>query len=470
MICENVSLILLGGGQSLRFCESFVSFAFGNDLQNLNSKKQKATVQDFISVNKDSIALDSNEFTSIKNAAFLNSKNFTKKPPKKQWIRIGDLPLWCVVARRILAEFCFKKVIITLPQNELKYAQKYLNCVISYSQNSSEIELIAGGNSRQESLQNALKEINSEFVLCSDIARACVPLSIFVEILNLIKSQKDFDCIAPALNFSDTIAFLDSIEFDYKEQPKYLKRENLRAVQTPQLSRTKTLKAALAQNEFTDESSAIAALNGKVIFSRGSEISHKITHFSDLFKLNLPRPSSQIFVGSGFDVHKFEENESINQTKSIESKTIKLCGLSIPSDRKLLAHSDGDVALHALADALCGAFGAGDIGEWFSDSDDKFKGADSAFLLKEIADFSREVGYEITQIDLCIIAQKPKISPYKNAMEARIAEILEIPQFLVNVKATTTEKLGFVGRSEGIAVMANVLLKYFDWGADLDSI
>lgn len=119
--------------------------------------------------------------------------------------------------------------------------------------------------------------------------------------------------------------------------------------------------------------------------------------------------------------------------------------------------------LHALTDALLGAIGFGDIGEWFPDNDPAYKGANSADLLRIIVDFVRDVGYDILQADITIFAQKPKISPYKNAMEKKISEILQINVFKVNVKATTTEKLGFIGKGEGILVQASVVLEYFDW-------
>ena len=119
--------------------------------------------------------------------------------------------------------------------------------------------------------------------------------------------------------------------------------------------------------------------------------------------------------------------------------------------------------MHALSDALLGAIGCGDIGEWFPDNDPAYKGANSADLLRIIVDFVRDVGYDILQADITIFAQKPKISPYKNAMEKKISEILQINVFKVNVKATTTEKLGFIGKGEGILVQASVVLEYFDW-------
>ena len=141
-----------------------------------------------------------------------------------------------------------------------------------------------------------------------------------------------------------------------------------------------------------------------------------------------------------------------------------LCGVSIDDvDYGFKAHSDGDVAIHALIDAILGAAGAGDIGELFPDTDDSFKDIDSKILLEACVRRVNRYGFDIVNADITIIAQAPRLGAYKPRMKAKIAEILGIAPFRVNIKATTTEKLGFVGRKEGVAVMATANLKYFDW-------
>jgi 2-C-methyl-D-erythritol 4-phosphate cytidylyltransferase/2-C-methyl-D-erythritol 2,4-cyclodiphosphate synthase len=137
-----------------------------------------------------------------------------------------------------------------------------------------------------------------------------------------------------------------------------------------------------------------------------------------------------------------------------------LGGVEIESDFGFSAHSDGDVALHALIDAILGAVGAGDIGELFPDSSDEFKGIDSKELLKRVDEFVKSIGYIYDNIDITIIAQKPRIGEYKEAMREVIAKILELEKIRVNIKATTTEKLGFVGRGEGVAVQAVATLSF----------
>ena len=138
---------------------------------------------------------------------------------------------------------------------------------------------------------------------------------------------------------------------------------------------------------------------------------------------------------------------------------MKLGGVEIDCEFSFKAHSDGDVALHSLIDAILGAMGAGDIGEWFPDSSAEFAGADSARLLKQVWRFARSVGFTLCNADLTIIAQAPRLGGYKQSMRARIAEILGVPLACVNVKATTTESLGFVGRKEGVCVISSVALR-----------
>lgn len=156
-------------------------------------------------------------------------------------------------------------------------------------------------------------------------------------------------------------------------------------------------------------------------------------------------------IGQGFDVHQLTED-----------RPLIIGGITIPYEKGLLGHSDADVLLHTIADACLGAIGAGDIGKHFPDTDPNFKDADSAKLLDHVYRIVKETGYELVNIDCTIMAQKPKMAPYIEDMKARIAEILQSTADRVNVKATTTEKLGFVGRGEGIASQAVVLLKKID--------
>lgn len=394
---SNIALILLGAGESSRFKDS-KQYLIENDLK----------------------------------------QNFVTKLPKKQWIRLGEIPLWLKVAKELCAVYPFCDFILSGTELEIPYMQKYLD---SYDLN---FKLACGGKTRQDSLKNAINLLDSsvEFVFVSDIARCNITQSLCQRVL---KEVKNYDCIVPFLNLHDTIAYSDS-------SLQYLKREHLKIIQTPQLSRLSVLKQALMKGNFTDESSAINAIGGSIGFVEGEQVAKKLTLLQDLKSLNLPYPSHQTLVGIGNDIHTLANGNGIT-----------LGGIFIDCPYQLIAHSDGDVCLHALCDAILGAIGAGDIGEWFPDNDPKYKGVDSKELLQRIVDFTYNVGYSLKQVDITIFAQKPKISPFKKIMESQIAKLLGIPNFKVNVKATTTEKLGFVGREEGIFAQANIVLEYFNW-------
>lgn len=155
----------------------------------------------------------------------------------------------------------------------------------------------------------------------------------------------------------------------------------------------------------------------------------------------------QFRVGSGFDVHRFAEQ-----------RRLVLCGIEVPYEKGLLGHSDADVALHALMDAMLGAAAMGDIGKHFPDTDERFKGADSVKLTEHVVWLLQEKGWRINNTDITIIAQQPKLAKYIPAMRSKVASVLQIEEECVNVKATTTEKLGFTGRGEGMAAEAVVSL------------
>jgi 2-C-methyl-D-erythritol 4-phosphate cytidylyltransferase/2-C-methyl-D-erythritol 2,4-cyclodiphosphate synthase len=357
-----------------------------------------------------------------------------KKQVAKQWIRIEDDPLWLFVVKRFFSFYNFKECFIVASKDDISYMKNYVF--------DEKIKFIQGGTQRQYSLKNALKKIKSKYVLVSDSARACVNKDMIQAILN---SKEEFDSLVPFVGASDTIYYNN----------KAIKRENIKSIQTPQLSLTKTLKNALkkADKLYTDESSLIADFGGIVKFVKGDKDAKKITFNNDTKELScLNKASNNFFIGNGFDVHPFEDN-----------KKMVLCGVEVTKEYGFKAHSDGDVAIHALIDAILGAMGAGDIGELFPDSDDKYKNIDSTKLLTTVVKKVFRYGYEIVNVDLSIIAQQPKLKEYKNKMRHSLAKLLQIEPVFVNIKATTTEKLGFIGRGEGVGVLANATLKYYDW-------
>ncbi len=350
---------------------------------------------------------------------------------KKQWLRTKHSPLWLFVTKRFEDFSNFDKIIITSQENELIYMKNF----------TDDYTFVKGGNSRQESIKNALVEVNTDYVMVTDVARACTPKKI---IQNLIKAKNEADCIVPVLKVNDTVVY----------EKQTINRDNVKLIQTPQLSKVSKLREALNTNiEFTDDSSAIKNIGGTIKYIKGCLKSKKLTFKEDIKELDcLEGASKDFFIGTGFDIHPFKQN-----------KKMWLGGINIDVSYGFKAHSDGDVLIHSLIDALLGACGAGDIGEFFPDTDSQYKNIDSKFLLKSIVKFIYNVGYEIVNIDLTIIAQKPKINPYKHEIKSTIANLLKIEKQFVNIKATTTERLGFIGRDEGVAVQSIATLKYYDW-------
>lgn len=332
-----------------------------------------------------------------------NSSRFELKA-KKQWLRIEDEPLWLYVTKRISSFHNFDKIIIVSHQSELEYMKNF----------TDKFNFVAGGSTRQESIKNALQKVTSSYVMITDVARCCIPSKVIEE---LIVSKNKASCIVPVLNVSDTVI--------YKNET--INREDVKLIQTPQLSNTAVLKRALETKiEFTDESSAIKNINETIHYIQGSHKSTKLTFGKELQEINcLKQPSTDFFIGSGIDIHQFQEN-----------KQMILGGIEIDSTVGFKAHSDGDVAIHSIIDALLGAIGAGDIGEFFPDNDPQYKGIDSKELLKKIVAFVYNVGYEIVNIDLTILAEKPKINPYKDEIKDILASIIGISKQRINIKAT----------------------------------
>ena len=228
------------------------------------------------------------------------------------------------------------------------------------------------------------------------------------------------------------------------EKSRTLQRENLFCVQTPQGFRASIIKAAFkkaAEDGFlgTDDASLAERLGINISMVKGEEKNRKITTREDL--------ETEMRIGTGYDVHRLTSG-----------RKLVLCGVEIPWEKGLLGHSDADVALHALMDAMLGAAGLGDIGRHFPDTEEKYRGISSLKLLEQAMELLREEGYFLGNADITIIAQRPKIAEYIPRMRASIAEVIGCEESKINIKGTTTEKLGFVGREEGIASEAVCIL------------
>ncbi len=297
---------------------------------------------------------------------------------------------------------------------------------------------VMGGATRADSVRNGLEAIEDGVVMVHDAARPFCPPQV---INRLLDALEDHDGAAPVLAVPDTLARADLV----LGEP--IDRGGAVRVQTPQAFRREALMAAYAQwggDEATDETSVARAAGLSVAAVEGDPALEKLTGPSDWARAEAMLAANLATrTGMGFDVHAFAGNGPV-----------MLGGIAIAHPRGLAGHSDADVVLHAITDALLGAAGLGDIGEHFPPSDPQWKGASSDLFLAHAACLIRAAGGIIDHVDCTVIAEEPKVGPHRLAIRERIAAILAIETEGVSVKATTTEGLGFTGRREGIAAQA----------------
>lgn len=303
------------------------------------------------------------------------------------------------------------------------------------------IRLITGGATRQSSVRLALEALQCAaplFVLIHDAARPRLSQSVIERLLEALATLPG---AIPVLAVVDSLAVADG---DLMGAPA--RREDLRRVQTPQAFRYPDILAAhcawSGASEAGDDAQVARAAGLEVALVEGDEALHKLTFASDF-----GAAGPAIRIGTGYDVHRLAAGEEL-----------WLCGVRIDHDKGLVGHSDADVAIHALVDAILGAIGAGDIGSHFPPSDPKWKGASSDRFLTHAVSLAVKAGYRIGNVDLTVICEAPKIGPHRESMRLRLAELLGTGIDAVSVKATTTEQLGFTGRGEGIAAQAAVTL------------
>ncbi|MCJ2186317.1 bifunctional 2-C-methyl-D-erythritol 4-phosphate cytidylyltransferase/2-C-methyl-D-erythritol 2,4-cyclodiphosphate synthase [Novosphingobium beihaiensis] len=307
------------------------------------------------------------------------------------------------------------------------------------------LRFVDGGKTRQESVRlglEALMDAGPGYVLIHDAARPVLPQTVIARLLNALTQ---FQGAIPVLPMVDSLAHAAHRPSGDVMGPA-ARRESLRRVQTPQAFHFADILAAHrswpGDMNAGDDAQVAQARGMEIAMVEGDEALHKLTFASD-FAAALPA----VRVGTGYDVHRLSEGGEL-----------WLCGVRIEHTHGLAGHSDADVAIHALVDALLGAIGAGDIGQHFPPSDPQWKGAASHQFLSHAGTLVQEAGYVLGNADVTIICERPKIGPHRDAMRARLAEILQADVSAISVKATTTEKLGFTGRGEGIAAQAAVSL------------
>lgn len=297
---------------------------------------------------------------------------------------------------------------------------------------------LVGGETRRDSVVAGLEGIDAEIVLIHDAARPFLPAGVIDRLLAALDSGAGG--AVPALAVADTLARGDG------SLGETVSRDGLFRVQTPQAFRRADIIAAHRawddRREATDDAQVARAHGLDVVIVEGDPALEKITFAAD-FAPAAERIAMISRTAQGFDVHGFTAGDAV-----------QIGGISIPHDRKLAGHSDADVGLHALTDALLGTIAAGDIGSHFPPSDQRWKGANSEIFLTHARDLVIEAGGIIDFVDLTLICEAPKVGPHREAIRARIADMLGLAPAQVSVKATTTERLGFTGRREGIAAQA----------------
>ena len=306
------------------------------------------------------------------------------------------------------------------------------------------LRAVTGGATRGASVMAGLRALEgtADLVLIHDVARPGVPDTVIDAVIAALATDPG---AAPALAVTDALWRGDGLV------EGTVPRDGLWRAQTPQGFHLPAILAAHAAfaGDPADDVEVARAHGLPVAIVPGHEDNLKITTPGDFARAAaiLERKTMDIRTGNGFDVHRFGPGDHV-----------MLCGVAVPHDRGLQGHSDADVGLHTLTDAIYGALAEGDIGTHFPPSDPQWKGAESHIFLTHAVDLAAAKGFTITHADVTLICERPKVGPHAAAMRARLAGLLRIDVDRISVKATTTERLGFTGREEGIAAMATVTL------------
>jgi 2-C-methyl-D-erythritol 4-phosphate cytidylyltransferase/2-C-methyl-D-erythritol 2,4-cyclodiphosphate synthase len=364
----------------------------------------------------------------------------------KQFHAILGSPILVHTVRPFLKNSNIDKIIVVVPAD---WVEKTVQILSDSGLSHPSITVTAGGIRRQDSVLAGLQLLDetTDIVLVHDGARPLV-------------SQDLIDrCCRAAHLRGAAIAAVPVKDTLKRQTPEQLvadtvDRDGLWQAQTPQAARLSLLLDAyhkVGDQDVTDESSLLEKAGVPVTLVEGSETNIKITRPEDLElaeKIMQPHVQAQIRIGHGFDAHRL-----------VDGRKLVLGGVTIPFHQGLAGHSDADVLTHALCDAILGALGAGDIGSHFPDSDAKFKNIYSITLLEEVMQLARQRNYTIANIDITVVCQAPKLAPHLPAMKKIVADACGITEDAVNLKATTTEKMGYTGRGEGISCHAVVLLQ-----------
>lgn len=364
----------------------------------------------------------------------------------KQFLPYRGRPLWWHPARAMAASPLVSGLVFVFPESRLEEAEKQALELNAGESLGVPLRFAAGGERRQDSVRHALAALPDccETVLIHDGARPFLRTAL-VSRLALALREGDVSGVIPGVSVTDTVKETDASGLVIRTP----ERETLRAVQTPQAFRLASLREAHARADregwnVTDDASLMERCRLAVRVIEGDRDNVKITNPQDLALLaeqKTPLPC----CGYGYDVHAYGGN-----------RPLTLGGVEVGGDYLILAHSDGDVLLHALMDAILGCFAGGDIGRLFPDSDPAFDNISSVVLLDRVLTLAAEAGVRLVHADLTVVAQKPKLAPRADAIRRNVARLLDLPLDHVAFKATTEEKLGFTGELRGIKAVALV--------------
>ncbi|WP_091739565.1 bifunctional 2-C-methyl-D-erythritol 4-phosphate cytidylyltransferase/2-C-methyl-D-erythritol 2,4-cyclodiphosphate synthase [Phenylobacterium immobile] len=355
----------------------------------------------------------------------------------KTWRRLGGKPVlrWSVEA---FAAAGARQIAVVISPDRLEFAPAVLEGLSGWT-------LVPGGVTRAQSVRSGLAALHlGEAVLIHDAARPFVGAA---HIERLIAALANAEGALPALPVADTLKRGDGLVSET------VSREGLWRAQTPQAFRRAALDSALASwpahEEPTDDAVMVERVGGRVVLTPGDPMLMKLTYPEDFAMAERLAGGQRLMrIGQGVDAHRFGPGDSV-----------WLCGVEVAHSQGMIGHSDADCGLHALTDAVLGAIGAADIGAHFPPSDPQWKGAASHQFLSHAMGLVAARGGRVINVDVTLICERPKIGPHREAMRARIAEIMDLPVDRISVKATTTEGMGFTGRQEGLMAQAVVTVE-----------
>ena len=366
-----------------------------------------------------------------------NSSRFGGSVPK-QFLSLGDETVLEKSVNLFLEISCIREVIIAINSND--------NLVKSQSfYNDARVRFVEGGSTRSESVSNALAEVDQsiEIVVIHDAARPWLRKSHFEDLLSQLTNDKSVEGVFPVISVTDSLRMKEG------EDLMPVEREQFLHVQTPQIFYHESLKAAFnkLQKEglhMSDESQVMEHAGFKLLAAPGDRSNIKITYTDDIANY----AGRDLRIGRGIDFHQFQPGNGLT-----------LGNVFIDCELSIVAHSDGDIILHAVSDALLGAAGLRDIGHYFPDSDPKNKNLSSLLIIEKSLDLLKDNNLWPRNIDFVVVCEQPKIGPYVNQIKKSLSAILKIEESFIGVKATTTEKMGVIGDGNGIAVYAIASLR-----------